>query len=125
MFERTYAGLDVHARSVMASAVNGESGEIRTVRLVSQTDAVLAWVASLPGPVAVAYEAGPTGFGLARALTAAGIRCVVVAPSKVERPLYVPHAAAGAAVRAPAANPRGKDHARIWTPRGDVPSDRT
>jgi transposase len=34
----------------------------------------------------VAYEAGPTGFGPARALTAAGVRCVVVAPSKVERP---------------------------------------
>ena len=36
--------------------------------------------------MAVAYEAGPTGFGLARALTAAGIRCVVVAPSKLQRP---------------------------------------
>jgi transposase len=41
---------------------------------------------ALPGPVAVAYEAGPTGFGLARALEAAGVRCVVVAPSKLERP---------------------------------------
>ena len=41
---------------------------------------------SLPGPVAVAYEAGPTGFGLARALTAAGIRCEVAAPSKLQRP---------------------------------------
>ena len=40
----------------------------------------------LPGPVAVAYEAGPTGFGLYRALTAAGIRCEVVAPSKLQRP---------------------------------------
>jgi transposase len=36
--------------------------------------------------VAVAYEAGPTGFGLARSLTAAGIRCEVVAPSKLQRP---------------------------------------
>ena len=45
-----------------------------------------AWVAALPGPVAVAYEAGPTGFGLARQLTAAGIRCVVAAPSKLQRP---------------------------------------
>jgi transposase len=36
--------------------------------------------------VAVTYEAGPTGFGLARALTAAGIRCVVAAPSKLQRP---------------------------------------
>jgi transposase len=36
--------------------------------------------------VAVAYEAGPTGFGLSRALNAAGIRCEVVAPSKLQRP---------------------------------------
>ena len=36
--------------------------------------------------MAVAYEAGPTGFGLYRALTAAGVRCVVVAPSKLQRP---------------------------------------
>lgn len=34
----------------------------------------------------VAYEAGPTGFGLYRELTAAGIRCVVAAPSKLQRP---------------------------------------
>ncbi|MFI5623498.1 IS110 family transposase [Nocardioides sp. NPDC051685] len=34
----------------------------------------------------MAYEAGPTGFGLSRALTAAGIRCEVVAPSKLQRP---------------------------------------
>ena len=32
------------------------------------------------------YEASPTGFGLARALTAAGITCEVAAPSKLQRP---------------------------------------
>ena len=36
--------------------------------------------------MAVVYEAGPTGFGLYRALTAAGVRCVVAAPSKLQRP---------------------------------------
>ena len=34
----------------------------------------------------MAYEAGPTGYGLARALHAAGIGCVVAAPGKIERP---------------------------------------
>jgi transposase len=34
----------------------------------------------------VVYEAGPTGFGLYRHLTAAGIRCEVVAPSKLQKP---------------------------------------
>ena len=35
----------------------------------------------------VTYEAGPTGFGLARAINnAAGMECVVAAPSKLQRP---------------------------------------
>ena len=34
----------------------------------------------------MAYEAGPTGFGLYRHLSAAGIRCEVAAPSKLQRP---------------------------------------
>ena len=40
----------------------------------------------VPAPMAVTYEAGPTGFGLARALCAAGIECRVAAPSKLQRP---------------------------------------
>jgi transposase len=43
-------------------------------------------VRSLTGPVAVTYEAGPTGFGLARFLTGQGIECLVMAPSKLQRP---------------------------------------
>jgi transposase len=43
-------------------------------------------LAGLPAPVAVTYEAGPTGFGLARGLVAAEIECVVAAPSKLIRP---------------------------------------
>ena len=42
--------------------------------------------AVVPGPVKVAYEAGPTGFGLARALQSAGIDCLVAAPSRLLRP---------------------------------------
>lgn len=84
--ERTCVGLDVHARSILACAIDNEEGGVRSLRLAANTDMVLEWVRSLPGPVAVTYEVGPTGFGLARALEAAGVRCVVVAPSKLERP---------------------------------------
>ena len=45
----------------------------------------MRWVGELGPPVRVAYEAGPTGFGLARALAAAGIGCVVGAPSLIAR----------------------------------------
>jgi transposase len=84
--ERTSVGLDVHARSVVAEGVDWQTGQVFSQRLVPANGEVLAWVGRLPGPVAVTYEAGPTGFGLARAFQAAGIRCVVVAPSKLERP---------------------------------------
>ncbi len=84
--ERTSVGLDVHARSVVAEAVDWTTGQVFSERLAPGSETVLAWVARLPSAVAVTYEAGPTGFGLARAFTAAGIRCVVVAPSKLERP---------------------------------------
>jgi transposase len=70
----------------MACAIDNEAGEVRSLRLSPRTEAVVGWVCSLPAPVAVTYEAGPTGFGLARALEQAGVRCVVVAPSKLERP---------------------------------------
>lgn len=85
--ERTTVGLDVHARSVVAEAVDWSSRQEFSRRLAPAPGEVLGWVTKLPGPVAVTYEAGPTGFGLARAFAAAGIRCVVVAPSKPERPL--------------------------------------
>jgi transposase len=84
--ERTSVGLDVHARSVAAAAIDGVTGELVQARLTPSHEHIRAWLADLPGPVAVAYEAGPTGFGLARALDSAGIRCVVAAPSKLQRP---------------------------------------
>jgi len=84
--ERTSVGLDVHARSVVAAAIDGVTGEIVRARLTASHEHVRGWIAELPGPVAATYEAGPTGFGLARALIASGTRCVVAAPSKLQRP---------------------------------------
>ena len=84
--ERTSVGLDVHARSVAAAAIDGVTGELLQVRLTPSYEHIQSWVEQLHGPVAVTYEAGPTGFGLYRALTGAGIRCEVAAPSKLHRP---------------------------------------
>ena len=84
--ERTSVGLDVHARSVAAAAIDGVTGELVQAKLTPSYEHIRAWVENLPGPVAVTYEAGPTGFGLHRALTAAGIRCAVAAPSKLQKP---------------------------------------
>lgn len=76
----------MHARSVVACAIDTITGELVRSRLTPEHADVLGWIGRLPGPAAVAYEAGPTGFGLARTLRAAGLRCEVVAPSKLQRP---------------------------------------
>ena len=83
---RTSVGLDVHARSVLGCGLDGETGEVFERRLIPDHREILAWVRSLPGPAAVTYEAGPTGFALARCLLAAGMVCLVAAPSKLQRP---------------------------------------
>ena len=84
--ERTSVGLDVHARSVAAAAIDGVTGELFRAKLTPAYEHIRSWVGELAGPVAVVYEAGPTGFGLYRSLAAAGIRCVVAGPSKLQRP---------------------------------------
>lgn len=84
--ERTSVGLDVHARSVAAAAIDGVTGELLQAKLTPSHEHIQSWVQALPGPVAVTYEAGPTGFGLYRHLSAAGVRCVVAAPSKLQKP---------------------------------------
>jgi transposase len=83
---RTWVGLDVHAAKVVACVVDAESGELMVQRLPGDASSVASFCAGLPGPTRAAYEAGPTGFGLARALDAVGIGCVIAAPGKIERP---------------------------------------
>ncbi len=84
--ERTSVGLDVHARSVAAAAIDGVTGELFQTKLTPAHDHIRSWLQDLPGPVAVTYEAGPTGFGLYRSLVEVGIRCEVAAPSKLQKP---------------------------------------
>jgi transposase len=81
----TWVGLDVHARSTHAAAISSLSGELARVRFGPGVEAVVEWLGGLPGPVRAVYEAGPTGFGLARAAQRAGIELLVAAPSKTPR----------------------------------------
>jgi len=85
MVEGSWVGLDVHARSVVAGVLDAGSGELRTLRVAVGSEELVAWLRELPAPVRVAYEAGPTGYVLARACAAAGIACTVAAPSKIPR----------------------------------------
>ena len=64
-------GLEVHDRGIIPHDVS---------RLIKRITAL-----GRPEDLFVAYEAGPTGYGLYRDLTEAGISCIVVAPSKTPR----------------------------------------
>ena len=80
-----YAGLDVHARKTAGAAVQLGSGEVWTAQIPGSPVASIEWLMTLPGPVRAVYEAGPTGFGLARAARAAGIEMMVCSPGAIPR----------------------------------------
>ena len=61
-------------------------GQVERARLCPDHGEVLGWLHQLRGPVRVAYEAGPTGFGLARALGRGRDRVCGRGAVEVERP---------------------------------------
>jgi transposase len=83
-----YVGLDVHKKSIyVAIWLNGQLG------LTFVMPANVGKVVGMLEPLRVAlkkvvYEAGPTGFGLARALQKAGLPVGVVAPAQTPRPAF-------------------------------------
>ena len=81
---RTLVGL-AHATKIVAAVLDAETGELQTFAMSGESQAAAAFCAGLPRPVRAAYEAGPTGYGLARELTKRGVECVVAAPSKIPR----------------------------------------
>jgi transposase len=81
----TWVGLDVHARSTQAAAIDSLTGELTRLRFGPGVEAPVAWLQELRGPVRACYEAGPTGFGLYRAAVKAGIAMQVIAPGKTPR----------------------------------------
>ncbi len=81
----TYVGLDVHARSTHAAAIDVVSGELRRARFGGGSGEVIEWLQRLPQPLKGCYEAGATGFALYRAAEAAGLEIEVIAPSKTPR----------------------------------------
>ena len=81
----TAIGLDVHARSIKACALNPMTGEVERASFGYDPASVAEWALSFESPKAV-YESGVTGFHLCRALRALGLDCAVGAVSKMQRP---------------------------------------
>lgn len=85
MLNTTFIGLDVHAKNVTAAALDAGSAEITETSMAADNATVTAWVEGFGADTRVTYEAGPTGYGLARDLIGQGIACTVAAPSKLLR----------------------------------------
>jgi transposase len=81
----TLVGLDVHARQTHAAVLDPTSGEIAVSRLRMAPLEVASFLADLAPAVRAVYEAGPTGFGLARAAREHGIDVRVAAPGSIPR----------------------------------------
>lgn len=84
-----YIGLDVHKNSISIAAAESGSREKASFhgRIPNDLTRLLKRLAPFgpAGRVKIAYEAGPTGYGLARRLRSEGYDCVVIAPAKTPR----------------------------------------
>src|ERR1700756_2148104 len=81
-----WVGLDVHAHESTIAIFDQATGEVATRRVVGRPHELLPWLRAVERPARVVYEAGPTGYGLARRALAEGIELGVCAPGKTERP---------------------------------------
>ena len=83
-----FVGLDVHKNSIVVAVAEAGRGPARAVATVPFEWKALKKVLERLGSIAnvsCCYEAGPTGYGLARSLMAAGWACEVIAPSLVPK----------------------------------------
>src|SRR6266540_4766739 len=80
----TLVGLDVHARQTHAAVLDPNTGEIGVSRLRMEPGDVVSFLAQVGAHRAV-YEAGPTGFELARAARERGIDVRVAAPGSIPK----------------------------------------
>lgn len=85
--ELTFVGLDVHRDSISVGVLPAGSDAVAVDRLFHDEPSVRRLIERLGDRrrLRVCYEAGPTGYGLARLLTSMGVACVVVAPSLIPR----------------------------------------
>jgi hypothetical protein len=80
-------GLDVHKSRTVATVLDPVTGEPRMERLRGEPERVVpSFLEELDRPVVAAYEAGPTGFVLARVAEQRGLDIRVVAPGRSRGP---------------------------------------
>src|SRR2546421_3477057 len=80
-----WVGLDVHAHESTIAIFDQGTGELTTRRVVGRPNELLPWLRGVGRPAREVYEAGPTGYGLARRGLAEGIEVAVCAPTSTDR----------------------------------------
>ena len=80
-----YVGLDVHKETIVIARASGRQKAVVVRKIANDYPKLCKVLADLglAERLRVCYEAGPTGYDLARRLNAAGIYCMVVAPSLI------------------------------------------
>ena len=85
---KIHVGLDVHKDSITVAAAEAGRAAARVMGKLAHDVPKLVRLLDTLGPPAslhVVYEAGPTGYGLLRALRARGFGCDVIAPSQMPK----------------------------------------
>ena len=77
-----WVGLDVHASRTAVAVIDTATGEISKRTIIGRPHEVVGLLEQLPGPVRAVYEAGPTGYGLARR-SRPGLVIEVCAPGEI------------------------------------------
>src|SRR3954452_20542005 len=86
--ETVHVGVDVHKATYHVAIYSGPRGILTTWVQPARPELLLERLAPITGQGAgIVYEAGPTGFALARRLRAAGLPAQVIATSKVLAPV--------------------------------------
>ncbi|MCG5539513.1 IS110 family transposase [Halorhodospira sp. 9622] len=88
-FNSVYVGLDVHKDTIAVAVARLGRGDPEYWGSIAHTPEAVTKLLERLSPdgevLNFCYEAGPCGYGLYRQLTAAGHRCMVVAPSLIPR----------------------------------------
>jgi transposase len=80
-----WVGLDVHANESACAVFDAGTGEVVSRKHSGRPHQLLEWLEGVERPFRAVYEAGPTGYGLARRAAARGIELAVCAPGHIAR----------------------------------------
>ncbi len=85
MSKITHVGLDVHKQTIAVAMLEPGQSQPTEWQLAHEPAAVRRLIRRLKAcaPVACAYEAGPCGYPLQRQFAAAGVPCLIAAPSLI------------------------------------------